>query len=96
MNFVVSPKDVNLSTVEGGKVKAYARAKLPDSTYSFKVRLIEGKEGFFLGYPSHKSKKEGQDDKWFPDAGFETEEERNQLLNAVISAYNAKIASEKK
>lgn len=73
------------------KIKAYANITFND-ILDVNVKLIEGKNGLFLGLPNHKA----QDGTWFDDVRLKTNEDRShagdkfkrELLAAVVQKWN--------
>jgi len=64
------------------KVKAFVDIAIGDFIVKG-LKLVEGKDGLFLGMPQEKSK----DGKWYRSFYPKTEEARQSLTEAVLAAY---------
>lgn len=68
-----------------GNLKAFANIDINGKIEIYGVRLLDGKNGMFLGMPSRK----GQDDKYYDHVKIKDEPLRDQILAAVVKAYEA-------
>jgi len=76
-------KVVRLHRFNGdSKLKAFADVSIGDFVVKG-LRVMQGKEGLFLGMPQEKSK----DGKWYSAFFPVTEEARQDLANVVLAAY---------
>ncbi|MCM8795399.1 MAG: SpoVG family protein [Candidatus Omnitrophica bacterium] len=65
------------------KIKAFVDVAIGDFVVKG-LRLIEGKNGLFLGLPQEKSPKDG---KWYNSFYPRNKEARQQLMEVVLAAY---------
>lgn len=69
-----------------GAMKAFADIVFNDSILIKGLRVIEGKKGLFISMP----KLQGKDKKWYDTIMPLNIEVKNQISEAVLSAYNLK------
>lgn len=81
-------EDLNLKVVRlyrfdgESKIKAFADVAIGDFIVKG-LRILEGKKGLFLGMPQEKAK----DGKWYNAFYPVTKEARQNLIDAVLAAY---------
>lgn len=78
--------EVRLSRVEGtGNLKAYADVTFDGVFAVHGLRIMEGKNGLFVGMPNRKLKSTGE----FKDVAHPvTREFKDELQEAVLNEYN--------
>lgn len=73
-----------ISLYEGeGSCRAFASVKVADAVVLTGMRVIEGKNGLFVGMASRKKKDGSYEDLFFPT----TKELRDDLSRCVLAAY---------
>lgn len=78
-----SVKVVRLRRLENGsKLKAFADVAIGDFIIKG-FRIVEGKNGLFLGMPQEKAK----DGKWYSSFSSTSKEAQQDLINTVLEAY---------
>ena len=85
MNITVQIRDLN----QNGPALAHATVELDGCFVIRDMRIVEGKNGLFLGMPAWKTE-DGYMDVCFP----RTKEFREQLTEAVLTAYRAAAEKE--
>lgn len=78
-----------------GNIKAYANVTIDDKFALHDVKVVDTGNGPFVNMPTGKPyEKDGK--KVYPDIFHPiTAEAREELVNAVIAAYNEELAAEK-
>ena len=66
-----------------GPTKAFCDVSICDEFLVKGFRVVEGKEGLFVGLP----RESGKDGKWYDRVMLLTDEVREELKAAVLSAY---------
>ena len=66
-----------------GPTKAFCDICISDEFLVKGFRVVEGKEGLFVGLPSDP----GKDGKWYDKVMLLTDEVREELKTVVLSAY---------
>ena len=82
-----------LSDYEGSKVKAFASANIGGAFAIHGLRVVDGEKGMFVAMPSTSYQKDGKteyQETFHPVSG----EARKALNDAVIEAYEQKLAEE--
>lgn len=64
------------------KLKAFVDISLGDLVVKG-LRIVEGKEGLFVGMPRHQ----GKDGQWYDTVSATTKELKQELTELVLSAY---------
>jgi len=72
-----------------GKVKAFAQIVLNGSLKISGIKVIEGENGLFIGYPAEKSK----DGKYFDIVHPVTREGKNFIQDVVLANYEKALVS---
>ncbi|MBN3038005.1 MAG: SpoVG family protein [Candidatus Omnitrophica bacterium] len=70
-----------------GKVKAFADIAIAGLVLIKGLRIIDGKNGLFVGMP----RKQGKDGQWYPSVFPLSEEIKNRLDQTVIQAYQEQL-----
>lgn len=74
------------------KLKAYASIKIADVFAVNGIKVVEGKNGLFIGMPNDIYEKNGKTE--YKDICFPTTAEmRDTITNAVIGAYGQRMAA---
>lgn len=68
-----------------GALKAFVVINIDDEIVLKGLRIINSKNGLFVSMP----KKLAKDGKWYSDVIITREEDRKQIDEVVLSAYNA-------
>lgn len=80
--------DVRVTPIEnGGNVKAYASVNIGGAFAVKNLRLTLGSKGLFVAMPSIKNQNGDYSEIFFPI----TKESREELFNAVMTAYEQKL-----
>ena len=82
-----------LADFEGSKVKAFASANIGGAFAIHGLRVVDGEKGLFVAMPSTSFQKDGKteyQDTFHPI----TNEARKELNDAVLQAYEQKLAEE--
>lgn len=72
---------------DGGNVKARVSLLVGDAMYVTGLKVVEGKNGLFIGMSSYKGKDGEYKDIYFP----KSKEEREELTKFVLAAYEKKL-----
>lgn len=67
-----------------GRLKAFADVSLGGSFVIKGLRVVQGEKGLFVGMPTGQ----GKDGKWYNIAYPITKQMREELTEAVLTAYN--------
>jgi stage V sporulation protein G len=66
-------------------LKAFADISVNDALLIKSIRVVNGKNGLFVSMPQEQSK----DKKWYDSVRCLTKEIREQIMEAVLAAYEA-------
>ena len=66
-----------------GKLKAFADIAVEDMFLIKGLRIVDGKNGLFVGMPQ----KAGKDGQWYPTVAALNDEVKNHLNEVVLQAY---------
>ena len=84
--------DVRINKVNGGDtLRAFASITIDDEFVVKGLRVVEGKYGNFVSYPSTYNEK---DKKYYDDAFPVTKETRDYIETIVLDAYEADTTKE--
>lgn len=72
-----------------GKVKAFAQIVLNQAMRMTGLKIIEGANGLFVGYPSEK----GKDGEFYSIYNPINRESRNLIQDAVLESYEKALAT---
>jgi DNA-binding cell septation regulator SpoVG len=97
--------DLKVTEVKVFKASGNAGVILANGTATFneaffvRFTIMNGKNGPFVKWPSHKGKDAEGADKWYPEAGFVVNEEaedkyatKNELEKEIIDEFNKVLA----
>ena len=74
---------VNLRRFENGKLKAFADVLFDESYVVKGFRIVEGKEGLFVGFPQQN----GKDGRWYNIFQAANDGVRDRLSEIVLASY---------
>ena len=66
------------------ELKAFADISIDDSIVIKALRIVQGKDGLFVGMP----KELGKDGRWYDRVAVLKEEIKNAITDIVLSTYN--------
>ena len=79
---------VRMSRGEWNKVRAYATVTLTNGMSIRGIKLIQGSKGLFVGMPSRKTKKDGED-AWEDSVYFEDKDDWGRFSTFLVDHYNS-------
>lgn len=68
---------------EKDSLLGFATLILYDEVYIYDCRIVDGKKGAFLSFPSHK----GDDDKYYNYAYIDKDSKTNKLIQELVDKY---------
>ncbi|MBF0493667.1 MAG: septation protein SpoVG family protein [Candidatus Omnitrophica bacterium] len=70
-----------------GAVKAFCDVKIADTFIVKGFKIVDGKEGMFVGLPSDL----GKDGKWYETFYTTTQDQRKELQQTILEEYKREI-----
>lgn len=79
--------EVRINIYENGACKGFASITIDDEFVVQNFKILEGRKGLFVGFPSQQ----GRDDKWYETAFPLNHDTRDYISNSILTAYQDKI-----
>ena len=83
MNGQTKIEVINLRRFDNGKLKAFADVLFDESFVVKGFRIVEGKDGLFVGFPQEN----GKNGRWYNTFQVTNDGVKNQLCEIVLASY---------